>query len=418
MRLSEYQKPADIPQCCLAVNPGRHCPMFGVSSVLRSIEHLTVIYLGTTDCVYFAQKAFRTFEAEHPDRRCARVLAAELTEQDLVFGLQKSLTKLITHELEQFPDHALYLVTSCSIEVISEDIQGTVEILSRKFNRPITLIPTENFKTFSYYTGIENALAALACNLNPVPILPKTFGVLGARFEGGDRCEPVRRLQEYGYRLLCNFPFQGTKKGLAQLNAVSFHLVIDNCAVKLAQELKSRFGIEYVRFDEKLNQSSVQQAYRKLSKMTGLDFAPFIEEQERALQKKQEVASRRLRGKTFFYSQILLYPFEACLFLARLGAIPTCIFLSGSLDRTDCARKALLQYADPELLRNAQSDVILKRMQQLHPDFFIGGMLSQAAVRAQQVRPLSLPVLPLQCGYEFMFQSLERLTEVEVYENP
>ena len=76
MKLSEFQKPTDIPQQCLAINPGRHCPMFGVSTVLRTMEHLTVIYLGTTDCVYFAQKAFRTFEAEPPGRRTPRVLVS------------------------------------------------------------------------------------------------------------------------------------------------------------------------------------------------------------------------------------------------------------------------------------------------------------------------------------------------------
>ena len=99
MNLQEYHLGSDIPQLCGAISPGKHCPLFGVCSVLRYVDHVSVIYLGTNDCVYFAQKQYLTTSIDHPSQ--ARVIAAQLTDSDLVFGIGKQLKKLIQEEYEE-----------------------------------------------------------------------------------------------------------------------------------------------------------------------------------------------------------------------------------------------------------------------------------------------------------------------------
>ena len=57
MRLREYTAARAVPRYSCAISPGKHCPLFGAGAVLRGIGGITLLYLGTQDCVYYAQKA-------------------------------------------------------------------------------------------------------------------------------------------------------------------------------------------------------------------------------------------------------------------------------------------------------------------------------------------------------------------------
>lgn len=57
MRLREYTAARAVPRYSCAISPGKHCPLFGAGAVLQGIGGITLLYLGTQDCVYYAQKA-------------------------------------------------------------------------------------------------------------------------------------------------------------------------------------------------------------------------------------------------------------------------------------------------------------------------------------------------------------------------
>ena len=77
MRLREYTTPRQVPRYRCAIAPGKHCPLFGVGSVLRGIRGLTLIYVGPRDCVYYAQKTALEYRLSTGNDGL-RVLAAHL----------------------------------------------------------------------------------------------------------------------------------------------------------------------------------------------------------------------------------------------------------------------------------------------------------------------------------------------------
>lgn len=411
MRLQDFQNAAGVPQFRCAITPGKHCPLFGVAAALRCVAGITLIYIGTQDCVYYAQKDALTSQLTDPEMRDGhfRTLAVELSDSDLIFGIRPQLEKLLLTEAARADTRAIYLVTSCSVEVLSEDLQSITRTVSNRTGKKVHLIPTENFKTFSYYQGIEDALEALTDGLEPCPKIPKRFAVLGVRCPGARESEPVRYLLSRGYCLHSVLPYDTDLDRIEALPSVEFTLVLEGSGLAVARSLWERFHIPFVRFDRMLHLPSVLQAWEELSRITGEDLTQWITEQRDQTEALAREVSAAVAGKTFFYGQKVLYPFETCLFLAKLGMTPTCIFLGSSMDGSDDCRRELLNYGDPVMWQNASHAALGAMLEQQPPDFVIG--LNNALVRCSHAKAVRLQTKPIRVGFEYYRMCLLQIQE-------
>lgn len=406
MRLRDYTHPNAVPHYSCAITPGRHCPLFGAASALRGIEGATLIYVGTQDCVYYAQKDALMRRAG-TDQSEFRTLAAQLSDADLIFGIRPQLEALLEREALREGTTAVFLVTSCSVEVISEDLRSVTESVSRKTGKRVALIPTENFKTFSYIQGIEDTLNTLTADMQPQPLQSKTFAVLGARQPGAEHCEPVEYLLSRGYRLHSILPYAINAERLKTLPGVAFTVVVDGSGVDVGEQMQAQFGIPCVRFDRRLDLNAIAAAWRRLGEIIGEDVEPWLRKQLDQTQTLANQVRERVSGKTFFFGQKVVYPFEACLFLSDLGMIPTCIFVGSAIDKTDDARLELARRHNPVLWKNADQTAIQAMLAENTPDYSIG--LVGGAMRRYPVAALSLRISPIECGFAFYRQALNEL---------
>lgn len=409
MRLQDYTTANAVPKFSCAITPGRHCPLFGVAAALRNVSGITLIYVGTQDCVYYAQKDAMVRHLTASDRKADhfRTLAAELSDSDLIFGIRPQLEKLLRQEAARTDTRAIYLVTSCSVEVLSEDLQSVIKTVAKRTGKRIQLIPTENFKTFSYYQGIEDALTALTAELAPRPTLAKHFAVLGVRQPGGLESEPVRYLQERGYTLHSILPYDTDLDRIEELPGMEFTLVLEGSGLGVAKKLHERFGIPYVRFDRMLHLDSIVEAWKQLAQITGDDLTVWLTEQCAEIKALSEEVASYVSGKTFFYGQKVLYPFETCLFLAKLGMKPTAIFLGSSVDKSDEARRELLEYGNPVMWQNASHAAISSALEQDRPDYAIG--IADTFLRPHVVKSMEFQIKPLLSGFEYYRLCLNQL---------
>lgn len=408
MRLHEFTNTNSVPQYSCAITPGRHCPLFGVSAALRGVAGITLIYIGTQDCVYYAQKDALTRQLTAGKRKDHfRTLAVQLSDSDLIFGIRPQLKKLLEAEAGRGDTRAIYLVTSCSVEVLSEDLESVVRTVSKQTGKMIRLIPTENFKTFSYYQGIEDALNTLTAGIEAQPKVSKSFAVLGARQPGADQCEPVRHLLSRGYTLQSILPFDTDLDRIDRLSSVEFTIVVDGSGLGVAQTLQERFCIPFLRFDRLLHLPSIVSAWTELASITGENLTQWITEQQEEIRILSELLSALVSGKTFFYGQKVLYPFESCLFLTDLGMIPTCIFLGSSMDKSDTCLKQLTKRANPVIWQNASIAATKSMLDEQTPDFIfgiVGGIVSQYAVKA-----MNFEIKPVQAGFDYYKKCLEQI---------
>ena len=406
MRLREYTTPRQVPRYRCAIAPGKHCPLFGVGSVLRGIRGLTLIYVGPRDCVYYAQKTALEYRLSTGNDGL-RVLAAQLGDSDLIFGVRPQVEELLEKEASRPGTEAVFLVTSCSVEVLSEDLSSVVKTVARRTGKHIALIPIENFRTFSYFDSMNQALAALTQWLEPRPRREKSFALLGARHPGAQQSQPAEFLLRRGYTLQSNLPYDISLKQLEALPEVSFTLVMDGTGLGTAERLREAFGIPYVRFDRKLDRQTLTESWLTLGSLIGEDLGSWVEQQNRDLDALEAQVRQKVAGKTFFYSQVILYPFETCLFLARLGMNPTCIFLGSVVDGEDGARQALAELCNPEMLQNASNAAAEAMLAEHTPDYFIGAI--GPVVRQYGVTHVNFRTIPMEAGFAFYENCLRQL---------
>ena len=411
MRLRDYTVPSAVPHYSCAITPGRHCPLFGAAAVLRGIAGATLIYIGTQDCVYYAQKDALTRQASAGKSAGLRTLALQLSDSDLIFGIRPQLQELLEQEAAREGTGSIFLVTSCSVEVISEDLRSVVEAAAQRTGKHIALIPTENFKTFSYIEGIEDTLNVLTEEMSPCAKQRKTFAVLGARQPGAENCEPVKYLRERGYELHSILPYEIDAERLKNLPGVEFTIVVDGSGVDVGERMQKQFGVPCVRFDRKLDLRSIIDAWRRLSEITGLDAEDWLQEQIGKTEELADRTRRKVQGKTFFYGQKVIYPFEACRFLTELGMIPACIFVGSVIDKSDEARLKIAEKFNPVIWQNANQAAIEAMLKEGAPDYCIG--IVGGAMRRYPVAALYLRVKPIECGFEFYRYTLEKLLDAE-----
>ena len=406
MYLREFVTPRQVPQYSKTISPGKHCPLFGVGAVFSGIQNVTLIYIGTQDCVYYAK-----LETLHQQqgKGGSRILAVQLTDSDVIFGIRPQLEDLLDREANRPGTKAVFLVTSCSLEVLSEDLQSVVNTVAARTGKTITLIPTENFKTFSYFQGMEQALAALTGCVRPGLKKPRHFAVLGARHPGAAQSEPVRYLLAQGYQLDSILPYDITMDKLEALSQVEFALVLDGTGLETGKKLQKLYHIPYIRFDQKLNLNATISAWKSLGTLTGDNVQPFINENLEAIRTLVDDLRPQLTGKTFFYSQVILYPFETCLFLTQLGMIPTVIFLGSVIDQDDFSRQALEALANPRMLQNASSQAVEAMLAQCPPDYFIGAVGS--VLDQYSTVHVNLKTRPVEAGFAFYRNCLNQLAE-------
>ena len=408
MKLREYTTPRQVPRYCRAIAPGKHCPLFGVGAVLRGIRGLTLIYVGTRDCVYYAQKEALIHRLS-TGREGARVLAAQLGDSDLIFGIRPQIQALLMEEAAREDTKMVILVTSCSVEVLSEDLDSVVKTAARKTGKKIALLPTENFRTFSYFESMNRGLEAVTQWLEPRKKQEKSFALLGVRHPGAENSQPVRFLLDRGFTLKSNLPYDLSMEQLESLPGVSFTLVMDGTGLSTAKQLQKSFGIPYVRFDKKLDLAALREAWETLGSLTGEDLSSWIQKQEEEIRRLTSQVRSKVEGKTFFYSQVILNPFETCLFLANQGMIPKCIFLGSVVDVEEEARVALAKLCDPQMVQNASSAATAALMAKDEPDYFIGA-LDPTAERFG-VCHVNFKTIPLEAGYAYYQNCLHQLLE-------
>lgn len=418
MRLRDYTVPNAVPHYSCAVSPGRHCPLFGAAAVLRGVAGATLIYIGTQDCVYYAQKdaLTRQLSIKNSEDFGFRTLAVQLSDADLIFGIRPQLQALLEKEAHREDTRAIFLVTSCSVEVISEDIQSVVTAVSQKTGKRIALVPTENFKTFSYIEGIEDTLKVLTDGMKPCQRQAKTFAVLGARQKGAEKCEPAKFLTDRGYRLHSILPYEIDARRVETLPGVAFTIVVDGSGVDVGLKMQAEYGIDCIRFDRKLNLESIVEGWKRLGEVTGEDVDAYVRKQLAETQQLAQSVREKVSGKTFFYGQKVIYPLEACLFLTRLGMIPTCIFMGSVVDKTDGPRLALATQYNPVIWQNANQAAIQAMLEENMPDYVIG--IVDGVVKKYPVAARNLRISPVECGFTFYRYCLLELLNAEKTEMP
>lgn len=139
------------------------CTLVGVLGVLLNLRNTAVLLHGTTGCAHYGMKFCQQMmlrEAEivpgfRPPPLNFRTTA--LSENELIFGGEDRLCRVIEEMLAIFPDQPLLVVPSCTVEVIGDDVGGVCERMSRQTGRTVVYFNMGGFLKGDHYEGINSA---------------------------------------------------------------------------------------------------------------------------------------------------------------------------------------------------------------------------------------------------------------------
>lgn len=236
------------------------CTLIGVLNVLFNLRNTAVLLHGPTGCAHYCMKfceqmAMREGEilpGFHPPPLNFRATA--LSENELIFGGEDRLCVKISEMLNAFPNIPLFVVPSCTVEVIGDDVQGVCERMSRQTGRTVIYFSMGGFLKGEHYQGINSAYFELIDRfLSPAQETPsKMVNIVAERSLAPttdiDFVEVRRLLGILGLEVNTRFVRSMAFEDLPMVTRAGLNLpAVCNQSIAVCEYLHQQFNIPFVR---------------------------------------------------------------------------------------------------------------------------------------------------------------------------
>jgi len=195
--LSEITKDIVIPQPYYAQYPGTHCAFFGVAGMVPLVKNSCALLIGPEICLFNAKLTI-SLRALSSDPRPDNLLLLPISHDDIVFGSEKKVRKAILEVDNEYNPEILFVVTTCTQEIIGEDIDSVVADIQHETKARLLVIHTENFTCQDLVPGIENTYLALGRLMEHQPVKEGTVNILSLRIPKGRDTELVNLIESRG----------------------------------------------------------------------------------------------------------------------------------------------------------------------------------------------------------------------------
>jgi light-independent protochlorophyllide reductase B subunit len=138
-------------------DPILSCALEGVASVVAGIKDVSMVIHSPQGCAATVNNAYDLHEIDFTKRKigCTR-----LFEADIIMGASEKLENLITEADKSFNTKVMFVVGTCSADIIGEDIEAICRNMQPEINAKLIPIMAGGFRGNSY-AGMDLGLEAL-----------------------------------------------------------------------------------------------------------------------------------------------------------------------------------------------------------------------------------------------------------------
>lgn len=368
-RLSEVSNMKQVKPLSYALFPGYHCPLMGAMLTIKEIDDSVMVVIGPDECAYYTQLA--TSGGNMKANGC-RIVSVVLDQHDVTFGCQEKMDEAFAELMEEYNPKVVYLVTTCVVEVIGDDIDAMAMGYESQYELPVIVVHAENFKTDDHLPGIEHTLDG-SIDAMEAQGVTDCVNVLGLRLGDFTKTEVYRYLHESGTDIGLMLPGKASAETIRTAPRAKCNIVVHPVGLPLAKEMKKTFGTPYVVFERYSDPDRIWESYRKLFSFLGKPIPEVLKSLRSAMADKTEQAKEVLGGKTYICGNTALCNYELHNFLAeKLNVKPLLLQISDLDDDSIEFRENLLKICDPYITRSANLGAIGYLYPLLKPDFNIG----------------------------------------------
>lgn len=403
-RLSETKNMKQVKSLSYSLFPGYHCPLMGAMLTVREIEHSVMVVVGPDECGYYTKMA--TSGGGLKTDGC-EMLSVVLDQHDVTFGCQEKMDEAFEELMAEYSPEAVYLVTTCVVEVIGDDVESMAAAYTEKYNIPVIVVHAENFKTDDHLPGIEHTLDASFAIMQKQTTEELCVNVLGMRLGDFTKTEAYQVLKEAGVGTYMSLPGKTSVEIIRTAPKAKCNIVAHPIGLPLAIRMKEEFGVPYVMFERYSDPERIYRSYCSLFEELGKDIPSVLEERKQEMLDQISSAKTELDGKTYISGNTALCNYELHAFLAsRLNVKPVLLQISDLDDTGIEFRAQLLSCCDPLLSRAANMTAMQYVYPELKPDFTIGAG-SLTILRKNHIAPVSMMRSYNTLGFEVCEMVLE-----------
>lgn len=127
----------------------------GAMLTIKGIDDSVMAVIGPDECAYYTQLA--TSGGSMKANGC-HIVSVALDQHDVTFGCQEKMDGAFAELMEEYTPKVVYLVTTCVVEGIGDDIDAMAADYEAQYHLPVNVVHAENFKTDDHLPGIEHTL--------------------------------------------------------------------------------------------------------------------------------------------------------------------------------------------------------------------------------------------------------------------
>lgn len=368
-RLSQATNMKQVKPLSYALFPGYHCPLMGAMLTIKEIDDSVMVVIGPDECAYYTQLAISSGSMK---ANGCRIVSVVLDQHDVTFGCQEKMDEAFEELMEEYTPEAVYLVTTCVVEVTGDDIDAMAAGYQARYGLPVMVVHAENFKTDDHLPGIEHTLDSSISMMVPCGISDRV-NILGLRLGDFTKSECCRYLRESGTEIGLMLPGKTSAEQIRKAPGAKCNLVVHPAGLPLAREMQKKFGTPYVVFERYSVPDRIFDCYKSLFRTLDKEMPEALSHLHQDMCQKTAQAKALLSKKSYISGNTALCNYELHSYLTEKLGMDCMLLQISDLDEDSTEfRKILLQSCDPYVTRAAN----IKAMQYLYPllkpDFNIG----------------------------------------------
>ncbi len=360
----------DIKGLTAAMFPGTHCPLMGAAMAVKGIKDAVLLVVGTDECTYYTKHM--TIHSEEFGGLNGRCVSAVLDSSDVTFGCRKMLDNAVEELVKEYKPSAVFLVSTCVVEIIGDDIEAMADCYTEKYGIPFLSVHTEHFKCENHIPGIERTITA-CFNIMEKTEKNNSVNIIGQRLGRFEDTELYKLLCENDINIGMQLPCGCTVEEIKKASGAGINIILNPIGLPLAEKMKEKFEISYVFFDKFTNPDKILRAYEKLFKTLDKPVPEKIYEIYKNAKNAETQAAAKLDGITYIYGNTPFDCMEFNQFMVKLGMKPEIIqTVSVDIEKDKEYLDDILAKADPYVTKTANIAPLQYVYDVIHPNLYLG----------------------------------------------
>ena len=162
--------------CTHSHDPVVGCALEGVSNIIAGIRDISIVLHSPQGCASTVAMGYDNHETDFTQRKVA---CTRLFETDIIMGASEKLRDLILKADATYKTKVMFVIGTCSADIIGEDIEGLCRSLQPKVGARLIPIHSGGFRG-DLYAGMDLGLSTLLSFVEPWdgPKLPRTVNLI------------------------------------------------------------------------------------------------------------------------------------------------------------------------------------------------------------------------------------------------